>query len=164
MCTEELGIQLLFIECICDDDELTSKNIEEILHYSDDYKNMNPEEAMEDLKNKVDHYLSQYEPIDPVAENLSYIKVIDGGRSVTAHKLQSQRESAILGYLANFKPMPQTLFFTRVIKIFSFKMLNHPNEKSLLQMCLMESNITNPCVNILSNHTKQTQYNELCQP
>lgn len=113
-CVNDLGFRVLFIECICDDDALMEKNIIEILRYSPDYKNMKESEALDDLRNKLDHYMRQYEPIDPATEDTCYIRVFNGGQSVNAHKLNGQRESAILGYLSNVKPMPQTIYFTRV--------------------------------------------------
>jgi hypothetical protein len=93
---------------------MMEKNIVEILEYSADYKNMKRNEALDDLKNKMKHYMRQYEPIDPVSEGISYIRVENGGESVSAHKLGGQRESAVLAFLSNVKPMPQTIYFTRV--------------------------------------------------
>lgn len=115
-CVKDLGFRVLFIECICDDNDLMERNIIEILDYSADYKNMKRSEALDDLKNKMKHYTRQYEPIDPVSEEINYIRVENGGESVSAHKLGGPRESMILGFLSNLKPMPQTIYFTRVSK------------------------------------------------
>lgn len=121
-CVKDLGFRILFIECMCDNDKVMEKNIVEILDYSADYKNMLKPEALDDLKNKMKHYTKQYEPIDPAAENISYIRVNNGGESVSAHYLGGQRESVILGFLSNLKPIQQTLYFTRV-RITSFQSL-----------------------------------------
>lgn len=112
-CAKELNIRVLFIECLCDDEVLLKKHVSEILHFSPDYKNMKESEALEDIRNKMDHYVEQYEPINSKTEDISYIRVHNGGESVDAHKLSGQREGSILGYLSNIKPMPQTLYFSR---------------------------------------------------
>lgn len=102
------------------------RNIIEILDYSADYKNMKRSEALDDLKNKMKHYTRQYEPINAVSEEISYIRVENGGESVSAHKLGGPRESMILGFLSNLKPMPQTIYFTRVsIFVYVFNALNY---------------------------------------
>lgn len=118
---------MLFIECICDDNDLMERNIVEILDYSADYKDMKRPEALDDLKNKMKHYTRQYEPIDPVSEDISYIRVINGGESVSAYKLGGPRESMILGFLSNVKPMPQTIYFTRVSTLICFYYIILPN-------------------------------------
>lgn len=110
----DMGFRILFIECVCEDQVLLERNIIEILHYSADYKNMSAEEAVDDLKKKLEHYMRQYEPIDATVEKISFVRVEDMGETVTAHKVAGQKESGILGYLSGMRGQPQTLYFTRV--------------------------------------------------
>ncbi|XP_049876061.1 6-phosphofructo-2-kinase/fructose-2,6-bisphosphatase-like [Pectinophora gossypiella] len=112
-CLGEMGFRILFIECVCEDQELLERNIIEILHYSADYKAMSEEEAVDDLRKKLEHYMRQYEPIDANLENISFARVENMGETVTAHKVAGQKESGILGYLSGMRGMPQTLYFTR---------------------------------------------------
>lgn len=109
-----MGFRILFIECVCEDQELLEKNIIEILHYSADYKSMSEEEAVDDLKKKLEHYMRQYEPIDESLEGISFVRVENFGEKVTAHRVAGQKESGILGYLSGMRALPQTLYFTRV--------------------------------------------------
>ncbi|XP_032518641.1 6-phosphofructo-2-kinase/fructose-2,6-bisphosphatase-like isoform X1 [Danaus plexippus] len=109
----DMGFRILFIECVCEDQELLERNIIEILHYSADYKTMSEEEAIDDLRKKLEHYMRQYELIDASVENISFVRVEDMGETVTAHRLSGQKESAILGYLSGMRTMPQTIYFTR---------------------------------------------------
>lgn len=113
-CVSDMGFRILFIECVCEDQELLERNIIEILHYSADYKTMSEEEAVDDLRKKLEHYMRQYEPIDAGLETISFVRVEDMGETVTAHKVAGQKESGILGYLSGMRGMPQTLYFTRV--------------------------------------------------
>lgn len=76
---------------------------------------MTEEEAIDDLRKKLEHYMRQYEPIDANLENnLNFVRVENMGEIVTAHKVSGQKESGILGYLSGTRALPQTLYFTRV--------------------------------------------------
>ncbi|KPJ04801.1 6-phosphofructo-2-kinase/fructose-2,6-biphosphatase [Papilio xuthus] len=112
-CQSDMGFRILFIECVCEDQELLERNIIEILHYSADYKSMSEEEAVDDLRKKLEHYMRQYEPIDGNLETISFVRVENMGETVTAHKVIGQKESGILGYLSGMRALPQTLYFTR---------------------------------------------------
>ncbi|KAL4710905.1 hypothetical protein ACJJTC_002535 [Scirpophaga incertulas] len=112
-CLSEMGFRILFIECVCEDQELLERNIIEILHYSADYKDMSEEEAVDDLRKKMEHYMRQYEPIDAELEDISFVRVENMGETVTAHKVAGQKEAGILGYMSGMRVMPQTLYFTR---------------------------------------------------
>ncbi|KAG7312263.1 hypothetical protein JYU34_001735 [Plutella xylostella] len=110
---DDLGFRILFIECVCEDQDLLERNIIEILHYSADYKTMSEEEAVDDLRKKLEHYMRQYEPINAAVETISFVRVENMGETVTAHKVNGQKEAGILGYLSGMRPLPQTLYFTR---------------------------------------------------
>ncbi|CAH0589166.1 unnamed protein product [Chrysodeixis includens] len=112
-CLSDMGFRILFIECVCEDQELLERNIIEILRYSADYKAMSEEEAVDDLRKKMEHYMRQYEPIDSDLESISFVRVENMGETVTAHKMAGQKESGILGYLSGMRGSPQTLYFTR---------------------------------------------------
>lgn len=54
--------------------------LQEVLQNSPDYKDMAQEKAMDDFHHKIQHYLEQYEPINPKQEpNLRYIKIMNEG-------------------------------------------------------------------------------------
>lgn len=112
-CLSDMGFRILFIECVCEDQELLERNIIEILRYSADYKSMSEEEAVDDLRKKLEHYMRQYEPIDENLETISFVRVENIGEIVTAHGVAGQKESGILGYLSGMRALPQTLYFTR---------------------------------------------------
>lgn len=113
-CVNEMGFRIVFIECVCEDQELLERNIIEILHYSADYKGMTEDEAVDDLRKKLEHYMRQYEPVDASVEDIHFVRVENMGETVTAHKVSGQKESGILGYLSGMRTLPQTLYFTRV--------------------------------------------------
>lgn len=110
----KLCCKVLFIESICDDDDILSRNIKEVLQNSPDYKDMAQEKAMDDFHHKIQHYLEQYEPINPKQEpNLRYIKIMNEGETISVRHVTGQLEGRILGFLSNCKPAPKTLYFSR---------------------------------------------------
>lgn len=55
-------------------------SLQEVLQNSPDYKDMAEEKALDDFHHKIQHYLEQYEPINPKQEpNLQYIKIMNEG-------------------------------------------------------------------------------------
>ncbi|XP_066992367.2 6-phosphofructo-2-kinase/fructose-2,6-bisphosphatase [Anabrus simplex] len=110
---EHLGCKLLFVEVICDDDDILSRNIKDVLTNSPDYKDMNAEKALDDFHHKIQHYLEQYETINPKQEGYSVIKIIDDGESISTHNVTGYIEGKVLTFLSNFKPSPKTLYFSR---------------------------------------------------
>lgn len=54
--------------------------LKEILQFSKDYKLMSKEKALDDFHHKIEHFMEQYETINPREESsYSYIKSINGG-------------------------------------------------------------------------------------
>lgn len=66
---------VVFVESICDDQELLEENYRYKISNSPDFDGMSKEEALEDLRNRVQKYEEQYETIQD--DYLSYIKVFN---------------------------------------------------------------------------------------
>lgn len=107
----QLGYRVLFIECVCEDQDALERNYAEILRYSADYVGMDPALAAEDLRLKVDHYVRQYEPMDE--RNYARIRVDTSTMDIEACKISGHIESSVLGYLGSVTIKPHTLYFSR---------------------------------------------------
>ncbi|KAF9585745.1 Fructose-2,6-bisphosphatase, partial [Lunasporangiospora selenospora] len=105
------NIQVLFIESICEDEALVLTNIMSVKLSSPDYKNMDPEQAVEDFKARIVHYREAYETI--TEENLTYIKLINVGSQVILNHIQGYLQSRIVYYLMNLHIAPRSIFFSR---------------------------------------------------
>lgn len=81
------GIECFFIESICNDQTILEKNMRMKLK-GPDYINTDADVALADFRERVRNYEKVYEPIGTQEEDLSYIKVIDFGKTVIAHRLQ----------------------------------------------------------------------------
>lgn len=68
--------QYMFIESICNDEEVLEQNYRYKMMYSPDYKNVSTEEqALRDFKDRIKYYQAVYEPISDRRHH--YIKLID---------------------------------------------------------------------------------------
>ncbi|KAJ1521944.1 hypothetical protein ONE63_002275 [Megalurothrips usitatus] len=107
-------IHVLFIECVCDDEDLLESNTKEILKHSSDYKEMNLEKAVEDFRLKMEHYLEQYQTMSAKREpQASFIRLVNAGETVTARGLESPLHTRILGCVPLFNPTAKVLYFSR---------------------------------------------------
>lgn len=66
---------VVFVESLCDDQELLEENYRYKITNSPDFDGMSNEEALQDLRNRVRKYEEQYETI--LDDSLSYIKVFN---------------------------------------------------------------------------------------
>ncbi|CAB9519462.1 phosphofructo-2-kinase/fructose-2,6-bisphosphatase [Seminavis robusta] len=71
----KLPIGVVFVESICDDQELLEENYRFKVNNSPDYKGIPEEEAMADLRQRVKKYEDQYETIKD--DSQSYIKIFN---------------------------------------------------------------------------------------
>lgn len=111
---EKLGkedIQVLFIESICQDEELILANIKDVKLSSPDYAKMDPDEAAVDFRARIDHYKEQYETI--TEQELTYIKLINVGSQNIINQIQGYLESRIVYYLMNLHIAPRKIYFSR---------------------------------------------------
>jgi 6-phosphofructo-2-kinase/fructose-2,6-biphosphatase 2 len=121
-------IQVMFIESVCEDEALVLHNIMSVKLKSPDYKDMDPEKAVEDFKARIFHYREAYESI--TEENLTYIKLINVGSQVIINHIQGYLQSRIVYYLMNLHIAPRSIFFSRVRNkrdIFSYCLRLYPD-------------------------------------
>ncbi|CAJ0900754.1 1418_t:CDS:2 [Entrophospora sp. SA101] len=87
------NIQVMFIESICQDEDLIVQNIMDVKLSSPDYKNMDPEKAAEDFKARILHYEEAYETI--TENDLTYLKLINVGSQVVINRIQGYLQSRV---------------------------------------------------------------------
>ncbi|RHZ45421.1 hypothetical protein Glove_680g32 [Diversispora epigaea] len=104
-------IQVIFIESICQDENIILENIMDVKLCSPDYKDMDPEKAAEDFRARISHYEQAYEPI--TESDLTYIKLINVGSQVVINMIQGYLQSRIVFYLMNLHIIPRNIFFSR---------------------------------------------------
>ncbi len=91
--------KIIFLESVVTDNNLVTANILEAKVTMPDYEGKNEQEAIEDFQRRIAHYRSVYEPLDvDLDKDLSWIKVIDGGRHTSLNHISG----FIPGRIANF--------------------------------------------------------------
>ncbi|XP_014254083.1 6-phosphofructo-2-kinase/fructose-2,6-bisphosphatase [Cimex lectularius] len=111
---KQLGYKLLFIECEIDDNKLIEDNIKETIQICEDYSGMDYNDALKDLRTKIDIFSKYYTSISPKEEeNCSYIKFHNAGENISVHRLDGPYQTKVLEFVSCFRPVKKTLFFTR---------------------------------------------------
>lgn len=105
------GIQVVFIESICDDEAVIEANVRETKLTSPDYDNLDPEDAADDFRARIAHYARSYEPIDD--PNSSYIKIIDVGRQVVLNRIHDYLPARLVPLLINLNVTRRPIYLTR---------------------------------------------------
>ncbi|KAL1935178.1 hypothetical protein VTP01DRAFT_4318 [Rhizomucor pusillus] len=105
------GIDVLFIESICEDQEIILKNIRDVKLSSPDYEGQPPELAAEDFMQRIRHYEEAYESI--TEDEYTYIKLINVGKQYIINKVRGYLESKIISYLMNLHIRPRRIWFSR---------------------------------------------------
>jgi len=70
-----IGAKRMFVESICDEDELLEENIRKVKLSTPDYRDMDPEQAVRDFRERRNMYMKVYEPV--VMEDGPHIKIVN---------------------------------------------------------------------------------------
>jgi len=92
---ESIGI--LFIESICDEEQVIDNNIRCKVTTSPDFEGMDIEDAIRDIKKRIERYQARYETI--MEDNLSYIKLYNLQSRVFCNRVYGRIGKALLQFL-----------------------------------------------------------------
>lgn len=114
------GFRVLFLESICDDEELIQKNCEMKLNSPGslccgwlqvDYKNKSRDEALADFHMRLENYKKNYQPLDKKRDkDQSYIRLFNVGEYVIANRCNGVLESDVVSYLLNTHLTPRKIW------------------------------------------------------
>eukprot|EP01118_Nematostelium_gracile_P009010 TRINITY_DN3016_c0_g1_i1.p2 TRINITY_DN3016_c0_g1~~TRINITY_DN3016_c0_g1_i1.p2 ORF type:complete len:186 (-),score=46.18 TRINITY_DN3016_c0_g1_i1:413-970(-) len=110
---ENENIELVFVEFICNDQKMINKNVLETKLTSPDYKDVNPELAVEDFRKRIGEYEKSYESLGSDESHYSYVQLIDVGRQIRANKIESYLASRIVHFLMNLHVTTRPIWLTR---------------------------------------------------
>lgn len=108
---KEAGLRVLFLESVCDDQEIIEANIRATKLRAPDYANVTDDDAVADFRARIAHYEQAYEPIEDTA--LSYIKLIDVGRQIVLNRITGYVPGRIVNFLMNLHVLPRRIWLTR---------------------------------------------------
>ena len=107
------GIETLFVESKCDDEDLIMGNILEVKTTSPDYVGQDPEAAAADFRRRIVNYEKVYETIDEDEADMTYVKLIDVGKHVIINRIQDYLQSRVVYYLMNLHIKPRSIWLSR---------------------------------------------------
>lgn len=108
------GIETLYVESKCDDEDLIMSNILEVKTTSPDYEGQDPEIAAQDFRNRIRNYEKVYQTIDQDESDLTYLKIMDVGKQVIINRIQDYLQSRVVYYLMNLHIKPRSIWLSRV--------------------------------------------------
>lgn len=107
--TKRTGV--VFVESICDDKDLLNANFLTKVQTSPDYKDMDPQTAMEDLLSRVKKYEEAYETIDD--DTLSYIKIFNLSSKMLVNHIYGRMAKSIVPALMAWNIGTRPVFICR---------------------------------------------------
>lgn len=107
----------MFIESICDDEELIVANIKEVKLSSPDYRdNLDDSKAFEDFRKRIQHYADVYQqldPTDPTESTYPFVKLINIRSKIVINQVSNYLKSRIVFYLVNLHIKPRSIYIIR---------------------------------------------------
>jgi 6-phosphofructo-2-kinase/fructose-2,6-biphosphatase 2 len=109
------GVEVLFVESKCDDEELIMANIRDVKLTSPDYRGQDPEQAAQDFRNRIKNYEKIYKTIDEDGgeDEYTYLKLMDVSKQVIINRIQDYLQSRIVYYLMNLHIRPRSIWLSR---------------------------------------------------
>ncbi|KAJ2899780.1 hypothetical protein MKZ38_002793 [Zalerion maritima] len=109
------GIETLYVESKCDDEDLIMANIRDVKTTSPDYRGQDPEKAAQDFRNRIRNYEKVYQSVDADGDegDLTYLKLMDVGKQVIINRIKDYLQSRVVYYLMNLHIRPRSVWLSR---------------------------------------------------
>lgn len=116
------GIEVIFVESKCDDEELIMANIRDVKTSSPDYQGQDPEQAALDFRERIRNYEKVYKSIndDNDEDHLTYLKIMNVGKKVFINRIQDYLQSRVVYFLMNLHIRPRSVWLSRVRTLCEF--------------------------------------------
>ena len=108
---QRAGLDVLFIETLCNDQSIIDANIRETKLLAPDYRGVDEDQAVADFRARIAHYEQAYEPI--TITDASFVKLIDVGKRVEIHDVRGYIQGRITQFVMNLHITPRTIWLTR---------------------------------------------------
>jgi broad specificity phosphatase PhoE/predicted kinase len=105
------GIEVVFVESICNDPTIVEVNIRANKARSPDYEGVPEEEAVRDFRLRIGHYETDYR--ETTEDEGPFIKIIDVGRKVVLHSIEGYLLARVVHFLLNLHVRPRSVWLTR---------------------------------------------------
>ncbi len=113
---DESGLQyeLIWVESICNDQNIIGKTIRDTKKFSPDYAGKDEKYVLDDFRKRIQNYEAQYEPLtEDECSTDSYVKIYDAGRKVETMGIKGYLPTRICFFLMNLKLTKAPMYFMR---------------------------------------------------
>lgn len=100
----------MFVESICDSEELLEENIKKVKLSTPDYRDMDPDTAIADFRERRKNYMSVYEPVDE--SDGPHLKIINSKQFVVTN-IRGYLPLKVVHFCMNLHTLPRTFYLTR---------------------------------------------------
>ncbi len=105
------GVDVVFVESICDDPVIIESNIRATKARSPDYEGVPEEEAVRDFRQRIAHYASEYQRV--AEDEGPFVKIIDVGRKMELYRIEGYLLARVVHFLVNLHVRPRRVWLTR---------------------------------------------------
>ncbi|KAJ3761562.1 6-phosphofructo-2-kinase-domain-containing protein [Lentinula raphanica] len=105
------GVHVIMLESVCDNKEIIEGNIRSVKISSPDYRDWDPDKAVEDYYNRIRDHEKYYEPVEE--KDWPYIRIFNVGERIMVNNIKGYLQSRIVFFLMNIHNTPRTIYFAR---------------------------------------------------
>ncbi|KAL1410010.1 hypothetical protein Q8F55_004012 [Vanrija albida] len=105
------GVHVIFLESLCDKDDIITANIRSVKLSSPDYAGWDTDRAVADYWNRIRDQAKTYATV--TADEGPYIKVMNVGERIELNKIEGYLQTRCCFFLMNIHTRPRTIFFAR---------------------------------------------------
>ncbi|KAK2462996.1 hypothetical protein APHAL10511_004983 [Amanita phalloides] len=105
------GIHVIYLESLCDNKEIIETNIRNVKISSPDYRNWDPDKAVEDYYKRIMEHEKYYQTVEET--EWPFIRIINVGEKIEVNNIQGYLQSRIVFFLMNIHNRYRTIYFAR---------------------------------------------------
>ncbi|CAD6572793.1 MAG: hypothetical protein TREMPRED_000631 [Tremellales sp. Tagirdzhanova-0007] len=105
------GVHVIFLESLCDREEIITANIRSVKLSSPDYAGWDADRAVADYWSRIRDQEGVYDTV--TAEEGPFIKVMNVGERIEANRIEGYLQSRCCFFLMNIHTRPRTIYFAR---------------------------------------------------
>jgi len=109
------GVDLFWVESICDRDDVIEDNIRKVQMNLDEYSHMPPDEILEDFKKRIEYYKKAYTSLDSssTVSDVAFMKIYNLGNDFLIHKPAGSLVTRIVRFLMSVHNRPRSIYLSR---------------------------------------------------
>ncbi|CCA70859.1 related to 6-phosphofructo-2-kinase [Serendipita indica DSM 11827] len=106
-----VGYHVIFLESVCNNQEIVLANIRSVKISSPDYAQWDPDEAVKDYMKRIADHERHYEPVEEM--DIPWIRLFNVGEKIQINKIQGYLQSRIVFFLMNIHNRQRFIYFAR---------------------------------------------------